>query len=201
MLLDITLEFTNRSAPKLTALMKALELGEQQEFFTSLSDDFEILTREHITKASRTRHKTASRLGAKQSGYLEKLATATEGVRGTGTLGRVAMTLQGDIFKRAFGPVTVKKKDKWLTIPIAAESYSRRAREFSALFMITSKKGNRLLVQRDPDDKKKLKLLYTLKDSVTLPEDRGLLPSDKDYLSAVERAAGRFVKAQLAKIL
>lgn len=198
MTLDITIN--DQATPKLKALFAALDLDEQVQFMAGLAADFEILTREHITKASKTRHKSAARLGATQTGYLEKIATSAEGVRGEGAPGQVTLRLQGDIFKRAFGEVTVKKKDKWLTIPIAAQSYGRRAAEMGPMFRIKSRKGNQLLVQTDPDDKKKIIPLYVLKEQVTLPQDRGLLPSDKDFLRAAEKAAVRFVKAQIAAL-
>ena len=195
MTIDITL--SDKASPKLKALFDALELDEQIEFMSGLADDFEILTREHITQASKTRHKSAARLGATQTGYLEKIATSAEGVRAEGTPGQVTLRLQGDIFKRTFGPVIVKKKDKWLTIPIAPQSYGRRAAEMGPMFRIKSRKGNQLLVQTDPDDKKKIIPLYVLKDQVTLTQDRGLLPSDQQFLKAAEKAAVRFVKMQL----
>ena len=199
MTLDITIN--DQATPKLKALFAALDLDEQVQFMAGLAADFEILTREHITKASKTRHKSAARLGATQTGYLEKIATAQEGVKGEGTPGLITLRLQGEIFKRAFGQVTVKKDSKPLTIPIAAESYGRRAKELGPMFRIKSRKGNVLLVQNDPDDKKKLKLLYVLKDQVTLPQDRGLLPSDEQFLRAAEKAAIRHVKLTIQKKL
>lgn len=198
--LNIDITVTDQATPKLKELMDALELDEQVQFMGSLADDFEILTREHITQASRTRHKTAARLGATPTGYLEKIATSAEGVSGVGAPGLVTLTLQGEIFKRAFGPITVKKDDKRLTIPIAPESYGRVAREMGPLFQIKSRKGNFLLVRRDPDDKKKLQLLYLLRDQVTLPQDRGLLPADKDFLRTAETAAKRFVDREVAEL-
>lgn len=198
--LNIEITISDKATPKLKALFEVLDLDEQMQFMAGLADDFEILTREHITQASRTRHKTSSRLGATPTGYLEKIATSAEGVSGVGSPGLVTLTLQGEIFKRAFGPVTVKKSDKLLTIPIAAESYGRRAAEMGPMFRIKSRKGNLLLVQRDPDDQKKLKPLYVLKDEVTLPQDRGLLPSDQAFLKAAEKAAQRFVDLQVSRL-
>ena len=198
--LSVSITIDDKATPKLTALFAVLDLDEQAQFMASLADDFEILTREHITKASRARHKSAARLGAKPTGYLEKIAGSAEAVRADGRPGLVTLTLQGAIFKRASGPVIVKGTNKMLTIPIAPESYGRRAAEMGKMFRITSRKGNVLLVQSDPNDKKKLKPLFVLKDQVTLPQDRDLLPSDQQYLKAAEKAAARFVKLQLTQL-
>lgn len=199
--LTIDLTFERQKAEDLFDALEEMNWSDKVEFFDGLADDFEILTRQHITKASRTRHKSAARLGANPTGYLEKIATAQEGVKAEGTPGLITLRLQGEIFKRAFGQVTVKKDSKPLTIPIAAESYGRRAKELGPMFRIKSRKGNVLLVQNDPEDKKKLKLLYVLKDQVTLPQDRGLLPSDEQFLRAAEKAAIRHVKLTIQKKL
>ena len=195
--LSIDIEFSAASAPKLKELLDSINFTDKVEFFDSLVDDFEILTREHITKASQTRHKSAARLGASPTGYLEKIATAAEGVRGAASPGRVRLTLQGEIFKRAFGDVTVTKDKKRLTIPLNAASYARRAPEFTGLFPIKSKRGNLFLVRRG--EGKLLEFMYLLRDRVLLPQDRGLLPSEAEYLRAVEIAAQRYVDAEVAK--
>lgn len=196
-MLSITVEYVGNT--NIADLLAEIDPTDKEKFFASLSDDFEILTREHITRASTTRHKTATRLGAPVTGYLEKLATSSESVKSVGTVGRVRLTLQGDIFKRAFGPVTVTAKQaKMLTLPWSAPAYGRRAREFEGLFVYKSKRGQIFLARRV--DKKRIEFLFMLKKSVTLPEDRGLLPSGDDYAALIETAAGRWVEAELARL-
>ncbi len=192
--LSINIDFDRRAAPALKALLEDLDIGERVDFFESLSDDLEIVTREHITKASQTRHKSAARLGAQPTGYLEKIASSAEGVRGAASPGGVRLTLQGDIFKRAFGPVTVSaSKAKALTLPMRAEAYGRRAREFNDLFVYKSKRGQAFLARSA--GKGRIEFMFMLKKSVLLPQDRGLLPSEADYLRAVEKAARRYIDA------
>lgn len=195
-LLSVTITASQNTAPKLRALIDTLNPKENKAFFNDLADDFEILTSEHITRASRTRHTTATRLGAKPTGYLERAASTVEA---RGSKGLVTLTIQGDIFKRAFGPVTVTaKRAKMLTIPWSAKALGRRAAEFPGLFVFTSKRGSVFLAQRI--NKSKIEFLFLLKKSVTLPQDRGLLPSDEDFLNAAEIAAQRHVDAVLARL-
>ncbi|MFZ2276295.1 MAG: hypothetical protein WAW39_00795 [Prosthecobacter sp.] len=195
--ISIQLEYGGDS--NIATLLDSFDFTSQARFFDELADDFEILTREHIARAATTRHKTAARLGAPVTGYLEKLATGTESVRGQGSPGRVRLTLQGEIFKRAFGPVTVTATQaKMLTIPWSAAAYGKRAGEFSDLFVFKSKRGAAFLARRI--DKSKIEFLFLLKKSVTLPQDRGLLPDDAAFLAVVEKAAQRYVEAELARL-
>lgn len=196
-LISLQLEYGRDT--NIATLLDELDFTSKTRFFDELADDFEMLTREHITRASATRHKTAARLGAPVTGYLEKLATGSESVRGQGSPGRVRLTLQGEIFKRAFSQVTVTAKQaKMLTIPWSAPAYGRRAGEFEDLFVFKSKRGAAFLARRI--DKSKIEFLYLLKKSVILPQDRGLLPSDADFLAVVEKAAQRHVEAELARL-
>lgn len=196
-LISLQLEYGRDT--NIATLLDELDFTSKTRFFDELADDFEMLIREHITRASATRHKTAARLGAPVTGYLEKLATGSESVRGQGSPGRVRLTLQGEIFKRAFSQVTVTAKQaKMLTIPWSAPAYGRRAREFEDLFVFKSKRGAAFLARRI--DKSKIEFLYLLKKSVILPQDRGLLPSDADFLAVVEKAAQRYVEAELARL-
>ncbi|MGV3664271.1 MAG: hypothetical protein ACO1TE_29130 [Prosthecobacter sp.] len=195
--LSIQLEATARLTPYLVELLQSLDLSNQNEFFSDVADAFETITSLHITQASRTRHKTAYKLGATPTGYLERLAGTVEA---SPAPGRVRMTVQGDIFKRAFGEVEVTAQQaEMLTIPWHAEAHGRRAREFDNLFVYQSKQGRSFLA-RPGASKGKLEFMYLLKKSVTLPQDRGLLPGDDAYLAEAERIAAAYVDAQLVKL-
>lgn len=194
--LSVQLEATAALTPFLHELLQALQLGEQREFLEDVGDAFEALTSEHITRASATRHKTAARLGATPTGYLERLAGAVESSPAPGG-GGVRMRLQGEIFKRAFDEVQVTAQEAdMLTIPWHEEAYGRRAREFDNLFVYQSKRGQAFLAR--PAGKGRLDFLYLLKKSVTLPQDRGLLPSEAAYLAEAERIAQVYVETQVA---
>ena len=191
--LNITLEVQNDS--NLGELERTLHAPEKQAFADHLAGDFEDLTREHIRSASQTRHETAKKLGATPTNYLLNKASSVEAL---GSPGSVLLTVSGSIFKRTFQPVTVRASaGKMLTIPWTAEAYGRRAREFSDLFIYSSKRGNGFLARREG---KKMKFLFLLKRQVVLPQDRGLLPSEADYLTRAETSAADFVELEVRKL-
>jgi len=80
---------------------------------------------------------------------------------------------------------------KYLTIPATAAAFGRRAREIAGLFLVKFKSGVKALAKRDG---KGLKVFYWLKESVTLPQDRELLPSDEQLLNAAEKGARDYIK-------
>jgi hypothetical protein len=180
----ITLEFNGDS--KLALLQQEMEWSEKVEFADHVAGNVEELTRAHIITAAQTRHTTATRLGATPTQYLLSKASSVEAI---GSPGRVLLSVSGAIFKRTFQPVTVSAVNaKMLTIPVAAESYGKRAGEFGKLFVYQSKGGSgpAFLAQKDG---KTMKFLFLLKRSVVLPQDRGLLPSEEDLFRTVEQTA------------
>ena len=64
--------------------------------------------------------------------------------------GRVVVTIASPILPHKIKGGTIKAKNvQYLTIPLVAEAYDKRARRFPDLFVIKSKKGNLLLVKPD----------------------------------------------------
>jgi hypothetical protein len=184
----IALVTTDEASPILRSLVGALE--DPTDLHKAIAAEAEVLTRDHIVVASRTRHKTAESLGAKPTGYLER---AAEGVTSEGDKDFATILLGGDTagFARAFGQVTVKpKKAKFLTIPAHKDAYGKRAREIEDLELIVFKGDDSFamaLGKRNADDT--IKVYYWLRRQVTLSMDRGLLPSDDQYLAAGEAGA------------
>lgn len=190
------------STPFLQELQAALKPGSKAslKLRQTLAGSLERVTRDHITKASLTRHKTATRLGARPTGYLEKTAGTVESFVTGNADGTIKLTVYGDIFQRVDRPVSVLPKLKaWLAIPNVAEAYGRRPKEFTGLRFVTLKKGKLAALVQDleqpKDDKGRqpFRVIYWLKKGVTLPQDRGLLPSERDYLQALESGASEFM--------
>lgn len=182
----ITIQLEFKGDTKLSLLEQEMEFAEKLEFADEVAGNIEELTRAHITTAAQTRHTTANRLGATPTQYLLNKAASVEAI---GSPGRVLLSVSGEIFKRTFQPVTVTAVNaKMLTIPVAAESYGKRAGEFSDLFVYQSKGGSgpAFLARREG---KTMKFLFLLKRSVVLPQDRGLLPSEEDIFKTVEQTA------------
>ena len=178
-----------------TPTLKRLQsqLTDRTELNAKIAATAETLTRRYLIEvAAPVRHKTAERLGATPTGYLGRRANAIES-RGTKDAAIVSLGSEADIFARVDGPVIVRARAaKFLTIPATAAAFGRRAREIGGLFPVTFKTGSKALVQKDG---KKLKVFYWLKEAVTLPQDRELLPSDEGYEKAAELAAQDFVDA------
>lgn len=192
---------TNDAAtPTLNDVLGALKVGSKQHLVLQkrIAGRLETLTKNHIRKAALTRHKTASRLGANPTNYLAKKAETVETeVKGNGLLW---LTVYGDIFRRVDGAVeVVARRKKWLTIPGHAEAYGRRARELDGLTFIKLKGDKAALLKLPVEGGKKIfpktkeewkaAVRYWLKKGVTLPQDRGLLPTEDDYLKAMDEGA------------
>ncbi len=149
---------------------------------------------DHVAEASTARHKTADRLGAMHTGFLEfapgrgqmragskRRPDGGEGfteVRNATENGVDVVIGNTPSLVRAFGPVTIRpKRAKALTIPIDKISYARRAgelrREGHSIF-----RAGRVLAENDGG---KLRPLYLLVKKTVLPKDEGLLPTRERF--------------------
>ncbi len=184
----INIEVSDQATPVLAAIER--EITDRQPLNEYIGTAAAEGTRMHLRSAAQSRHETSARLGASPTGYLTKRA---ELVSYTASSSDVVLSLTGAIFKRVFGPVTVKPREKqWLAIPAVAEAYGRRARELEGLFFVLTQKGVAMLARADGD--KKIKAIYWLKKSVVLPQDRGLLPTEEQYTQMAEFAARGYLR-------
>lgn len=144
------------------------------------------LFRRHLIQASRSRHRTADRLGAPRTGHWEEAArTLTARYRDDGG----DLLIAGPGIRRAFGPLVVRpKRAKALTIPLSAPAYGVRVGELEDRGWII-RRVKSVLVGNGPDGK--AIPLYALKAKVTLPHDPGLLPSKSARRAAVTDAVSR----------
>lgn len=184
----IQLVATETASPVLRGLIGALEDG--TDLHRAIAAEAEVLTRDHIVEASRTRHKTAESLGAQPTGYLER---AAEGVSSTGEKDAAIVILAGDVggFARAFGDVTITpKKGKFLTIPAKAAAYGKRAGEIDGLELIVFKRDDSFAMALGKRlESGTVDVWYWLRRKVFQRQDRGLLPSEDQYLAAAELGA------------
>jgi hypothetical protein len=187
-----------RLARTLVGLVGRLE--DRTELHAGIAERAEVLVREHVRNvAAPSRHTTADRLGATRTGYLER---AGEGVESRGTAEAAVVTISGnvDIFKRTDGPVTVRGRGKKLTIPARAAAYGRRAGEISGLEVrVFGRRGGGRTVALGKVEGGVREVWYWLVDQVTLPQDRGLLPSDEQFAASAELAARDYVDSLLER--
>lgn len=148
--------------------------------------------RAHLRSYAHGHHATASRLGASPTGHLEK-AAATMQHWSDADSATVAINSPG--IRRALGPLTIRpSRARALTIPIHALAYGKRVGELGrshAIFRIP--KTDVLAAEIGGA----LTALYVLRASVTLPQERGLLPSQ----AAMERSVKTGYLARIRSIL
>ena len=191
MSLKIDIAVSDKATPVLADLHR--ELTDRTGLHKYIGAAAEAGTRLHIRSAATQRHTTAGKLGAKPTGYLTKRA---ELVEGTGNAEQAEITVTGAIFKRVFGPVTVRPvAKKMLAIPMRAEAYGKRPGEFDDLFVYRSKQGRLFLAKQIAPGR--LQFYFLLKASVVLPQDRGLLPSEAQFGQLAELAARGYLRKQL----
>lgn len=180
---------------------------------------------EHITRGAVFRHRTADRLGANRTGYMEK---AARGVRAIGTATEFGLNIENNAepFARTFGPVEVRiRNKKWLAIPCDKRTYGKSPRNFPGMLdFIELKKGKlacwvmrkipkttgiakvsrpekpikaRKARRMKAKAKGKLDIVFWGKKAVRLSQDRELLPNDTEFLNLID--AG--LNAELRRVL
>lgn len=209
---------------KLPALEDAQRLlTDKQALNSAIAGTVGGMVRRYIQERSQSPayHKTADRLGAKRTGYYEAASTGVQ-TSGNSTEATVLLTQHTEIFKRVEGPVSVKPRTRqWLSIAATKEGYGRRAEELGGLsFRPTSRPGLALLVrgpkyQRKADGTRRTKaealayrkelaaqtkVIYWLRKSVILPQDRQLLPSQEQVELAAELGAKDAINMHLKKL-
>lgn len=155
--------------------------------------------REHLVTVSRERHATATRLGANQTHFWESAArgVAVGAVDESG--GNVALKHPG--IARAFRDVEIKPGPgkKFLTIPLVAEAYGRRAADIWqewGLFIPRRKTGEKGIIA----SKSPLGLVtpfYLLVKGVTQKQDRTLLPTDDAIRTTAVQAIRDYIAGKV----
>jgi len=191
---SINISVTDQATPILAELHR--ELTDRTGLNKYIGASAEAGTRLHIRRAAQDRHATADKLGARRTGYLSKRA---ELVQGTGDKTGAEISVTGAIFKRTFGPVTIRPRaKKMLAIPMRAEAYGKRPGEFGDLFIFRSRQGRLFLARQAGEGR--LHFLFLLKAVVVLPQDRGLLPSDEQFGQLAELAARGYLNKRLREL-
>lgn len=169
-----------------------------------VSYDLAAMVRTHIRKASVSRHTSAARVGGTPTGHLEDAAEST---RPRATNDEVVVEIDSPGFKRVDGPITIKAKNwPYLTIPVHGLAYGRRAASVrrligTPLFRPVVKGGKkrigpfRNILAANIDNT--FTVLYALKPSVVLPQDRGLLPEAAATEKRMAGSMARYIKARV----
>lgn len=150
------------------------------------ADALQRLVMRHLQQVARTRHATAQRLGATPTGFWSGAAQEVR-LQAHASDAEVSVTHPG--IARALRDVIIRpRRAKALTIPLRAEAYGKRPREFANLSgaALFRPKGTRILATEEGG---KLTPMYALCASVTQKRDPTLLPDPKTIDDALARAA------------
>jgi hypothetical protein len=138
-------------------------------------------------KTSQTEHNTANRLGARPTGHLED---AYSRVESSSNEAAASLWIPGaSRLRAAFGAYTITPSGgrQYLTIPVAAEAYGKRASEVTGLvFMRVGPKKTPILAR--PEDGDRITTFYLLAKQANIPEDTGLIPFDDLFAEAADAA-------------
>lgn len=154
------------------------ELGDLTATNTRVAASEEAFFRDYLTETASFRHRTAQRLGAEATGFLERAAESPEGT--ADDKAAYIHLSPREAFARAFGRVTITPKagSKWLTIPAHRLAYGRRAGTMPGLDFVQFSEDLAALVGRAKSTGEST-VYYWLKKEVTQEQDRSLLPSDE----------------------
>ncbi len=150
----------------------------------------QVAVRSHILDvAAPARHESADRLGARRSGHLE---AAGDSVDFQADSDGAAVSVSSPGFARVFGPLTIRpRRRQALTIPVHALAYGRTVAEVARERPVFRPQGKDYLATARPGGP--LTVLYVLRQSVTIPQDRGLLPSDGEMSAAAADGVRRLL--------
>lgn len=156
----------------------ARTLSRRKQLHARIAVDVLELTQTYVSEI--TDHKTATRLGATPTNHLEKVASQIES--DSNEKQATIKVPRSSRLAAAFGPVVINAKPGgFLTIPVAAESYGRRARTFPDLVPMRVGPKKTLVLARPQIGVKgdtPLTILYILVKRSEIAEDRSLLPFD-----------------------
>jgi hypothetical protein len=195
-MIGTSINVRENATPKLRALMDRLGTTLRTRLHRNMGRAVQNLCRNHLIGLAATRHESASRLGAQPTGFLGYAAEAAaqpealsaDSAGATLTIVHPGMSRVGQDVTITAGTQTPGVK--LLTIPIAPEAYGVRISKgdnprFAGGFWFTSKKGNAIYGVREGKD---IHPLYVGKESVTLKQDRTLLPGDEEIMDAAMNA-------------
>lgn len=192
----LTFTVTLSPPPPVLERIRALTGEDRTQVHGVMANAMQELTRGYLLRLGSAKQ-TSQKLGATPSGFYARAAASVEG-RATSQGASVFMQRAG--LSRAFRPYDLRPlKGRLLTIPIDAEAYGKRAREFpdgkwrrfSDEDVAEGKSTASGLVFGRPAPEKGglFHALFRGVSKVHQDQDRNLLPSDQDYLDVAALAA------------
>lgn len=184
-MINLTIDITDTSADALQAIRT--KLADKSGLHARMAAESEkfIKTRGRATSAGE--HRSANRLGATPTKHLEK---AYQQIESQSTTEAASLLVpRSTRLRAAFGAyIAVPGSGKtYLTIPVAAAAYGKRAGEIPGLeFMRVGPKKTPILAM--DDGKGHITTYFILVKKASFPEDTGLIPFEEIYQTAADAA-------------
>lgn len=178
------------------AAIAAARLANPAALHTRMATAGERFLKQYGRATAQGEHDTANRLGARPTGHLEDAYSRVESA-GDSSAARLFIPAASRL-RAAFGAYTVRPGagKKYLTIPVAAEAYGRRAGTVDGLiFMRVGPRKQPVLGKPDGD---RITTYYLLVTEATIPEDPGLIPFADIYAEGTDAAEKYLLEEELA---
>jgi len=192
MALGVQINITDTATPALRRILARLR--NKRDLFQFMGAAMRNQVREHLLNVARTKHTTARALGAWPTGHWGKAAEKVSKPDALQTSGDAAVVIVNHPgITRAFRDIEIKPSGgkKFLTIPQVADTYGRRYYTALRMFGVPSVRtpGKTVLPPR-ADGRR----WYSYVRRVHQKQDRTLLPSDAELLTAAQKGALSYVK-------
>ena len=204
------LEFSLNTSEIRAKLGKISSQETRRDILQAVGADIHDKVQRHIGNMNRSRHKTADRLGAGRSGYYEEARGRV--VLREVTAERATVVIENTPgLSRAYHDLNIQPvRARWLTIPIHRDAYAKRVADLRGMghkifrpgkARILAETTTRTETYTDKSGKtrkrKKLRPLYALVKSVRIPQDKGLLPQEKQIRQWAVESAENVIDSQL----
>ncbi|MEO8204880.1 MAG: hypothetical protein ABI615_01775 [Chthoniobacterales bacterium] len=195
--MNLRISIKDSATPRLASLIATLSGPGRSDLNRAAGAQLQVVTASHVAVLAATRHTTAERLGATPTNFF---ASAAEKVAQASALtadsSGATLTINHPGFIRAFRSVKiVPRTARSLAIPIHAISYGHRAAALWDRLALFIPKGKRVICAKLGGV---ITPLYILCKSVTMKQDRSLLPSDEEFQEAAIAGAKSYLGGALS---
>ena len=180
----------NTNTPQLDGVIERLEPGARAELHEEIAGRLQTIVDNHLASYASSHHKTATGLGARPTGNLEKAkVTATSGADGA------TVTVAAPGIRRALGPVEIRPRNKQvLTIPVAAIAYGRSVAYLKSHGIdVFRPKGKDYLAYKENPKSQFSTVIYILARRATLKHEPDLLPRKEELAANALEAARDYI--------
>lgn len=133
----------------------------------------------------------ANRLGGRRTNFY---ANAARGTQSRVESDAIVLSVNAvGIRQRLLGGRIVPKASKALTIPVHPRAYAKRAREFSDLVLVSTKRGTAFLMRRPGRGRRFGEVYFILVKAVDQRPDPSVLPSDDELLEPMAKAGSDYL--------